>query len=150
MRKIAVILLLASSSAIAAPKCKPALGYFEAQAVAPGQGHCPATAPFCTAGRVWGSIRGTYQFVMSGLSPSADLGGVPTIVFFAGRSTVSLRRGGQIIGTDTGSIDLPPGQGGFASLITFDDGGGQLRLQGEFDAAEGTTSGTYIGTFCAG
>ncbi len=142
------VLALASSATFA--KCKTVVGHFEAQVVAPGTGHCPAAAPFCTAGRVWGGIQGTYQFVMSGLTPSATLGGVPTIVFFAGRSTVFLKRGGQVMGTDTGSIDLPPGDGGFASLITFDGNGGQLRLQGEFDAAEGTTSGTYIGSFCTG
>jgi hypothetical protein len=143
-------LALALASGAAFGKCKTVLGYFEAQVIAPGTGHCPAAAPFCTAGRVWGGIRGNYQFVMSGLTPSATLGGVPTIVFFAGRSTVFLKRGGQVMGTDTGSIDLPPGDGGFASLITFDGNGGQLRLQGEFDAAEGTTSGTYIGSFCTG
>lgn len=59
-----------------------------------------------------------------------------------------LKRGGQIVGTDTGSIDLPPGAGGFASLITFDDAGGQIRLRGEFNAAEATTSGDYIGELC--
>ena len=73
---------------------------------------------------------------------------MPTIIFFTGRSTVFLKRGGQIVGTDTGSIDLPPGAGGFASLITFDDAGGQIRLRGEFNAAEATTSGDYIGELC--
>ena len=34
--------------------CKPVVGHFEAFVVPPGQGHCPAVAPFCTAGRVWG------------------------------------------------------------------------------------------------
>jgi hypothetical protein len=149
MRNIAGVLLLASSAAFAAPKCKPVVGHFEARVVAPGEGHCPATAPFCTAGRVWGGIQGTYQFVMSGLTPSAEIGGVPTIVFFAGQSTVLLKSGGEVVGTDTGSIDLPPGQGGFASLITFTSGAtGQARLRGDFDAAEGTTSGDYLGTLC--
>ena len=152
---MAAVLLLAAGAAFAAPKCKPVVGHFEARVVPPGQGHCPATAPFCTAGRVWGGIQGTYQFVMSGTSPSAAIGGVPTIFFFAGKSTVSVKRGDQLLGTDTGSIDLPPGQGGFASLITFDGGTGamsgatgQARLRGDFDAAEGTTSGDYFGSLC--
>ena len=53
--------------------------------------------------------------------------------------------------------DLPPGQGGFASLITFAGGSGsmasatgQIRLRGEFSPSEGMTSGDYIGNVCAG
>jgi hypothetical protein len=147
------VLALASSAVFA--KCKPVVGHFEAQVVAPGTGHCPAAAPFCTAGRVWGGIQGNYQFVMSGIAPSAAIGGVATIQFFAGESTIRLKRGDQLLGTDTGSLDLPPGQGGFASLITFHGGSGgmsgatgQARLIGEFDAAEGTTSGGYVGSLC--
>ena len=110
---------------------------------------------FCTAGRVWGGIQGNYQFLITGAIPSATIGGVPTILFFTGQSTIFLKSGDELLGTDTGSIDLPPGQGGFASLITFDGGTGnmtgatgQIRLRGEFDAAEGTTNGDYIGTAC--
>lgn len=87
--------------------------------------------------------------------PSSVFGGVPTILFFTGKSTIFLKSGDQLLGTDTGSIDLPPGQGGFASLITFDGGTGdmsgatgQIRLRGEFDAAAATTSGDYIGKLC--
>jgi hypothetical protein len=123
--------------------------------VPPGQGHCPISAPFCTAGRVWGGIQGNYQFVMTAAIPSATIGGVSTILFFTGRSTIFLRSGDQLLGTDTGSIDLPPGVGGFASLITFTGGTGetsgatgQIRLRGEFNAAEATTNGDYIGTLC--
>ena len=92
---------------------------------------------------------------MTALVPSEPFGGVPTIVFFTGRSTIFLKSGDQLLGTDTGSIDLPPGLGGFASLITFTGGSGamagatgQIRLRGEFDPAEATTSGDYIGTLC--
>jgi hypothetical protein len=145
--KIVTALLLALGTSAAFADCKPVVGGFEAHVVPPGTGHCPATAPLCTAGRVWGGIQGTYQFVMSGLEPSVLIGGVPTIVFFAGRSTVTLKSGDIVRGTDTGSIDLPPGAGGFASLITF-DGGGQARLRGDFDAAQGTTAGDYLGTMC--
>ena len=92
---------------------------------------------------------------MTAASPSVIIGGVPTILFFTGKSTIFLKSSDQLLGTDTGSIDLPPGQGGFASLITFDGGSGnmtgatgQIRLRGEFDAAEGTTSGDYVGKLC--
>lgn len=154
----ACVFLLAASVApvVGAQSCKPVVGHFEAVLVPPGQGHCPADPnAFCTAGRVWGGVQGTYQFFMTGAVPSADFGGVPTILFFTGRSTVFLKSGEQVVGTDTGSIDLPPGQGGFASLITFDGGTGdmsgatgQIRLRGAFSAAEGTTSGDYIGELC--
>jgi hypothetical protein len=136
--------------------CKPVTGHFEATVVPPGQDHCPNIPDaFCTAGRVWGGIQGTYQFAMTGAQPSSVIGGVPTVLFFTGQSIVFLRRGDRIVGTDTGSIDLPPGEGGFASLITFSGGTGsmtgargQIRLRGEFDPAAGTTSGDYVGRLC--
>ena len=137
------------SSAIAAPVCKPVVGSFQAAAVSPGQGHCPVTAPLCTAGRVWGGIQGSYQFVMTVASPAGPLGGTATVVFFTGTSAVVLNGGASLFGTDTGSLDLPPGLGGFASLITFGSGaGGQIRLRGEFNATDGTTTGDYLGTLC--
>jgi hypothetical protein len=150
------LLLVTASVAMGAPKCKSVVGHFEANLVPPGQGHCPADPmAFCTAGRVWGGIQGNYQFVMTAAVPSVSFGGVPTILFFTGKSTIFLKHDDQLLGTDTGSIDLPPGQGGFASLITFDGGTGgmsgatgQIRLRGEFDAAEATTSGDYLGTLC--
>jgi hypothetical protein len=136
--------------------CQPVVGHFEALLVPPGQGHCPADPmAFCTAGRVWGGIQGNYQFVMTGSVPSVVLGGTPTVLFFTGKSTIFPKHNDQLLGTDTGSIDLPPGLGGFASLITFDGGTGsttgatgQIRLRGEFSAAAGTTSGDYVGTLC--
>jgi hypothetical protein len=132
-----------------AADCTQATGHFEASIVPPGStAWCPATAPFCTAGRVWGGMQGDYRFVMSGLLPSTMIGGMPTIFFFAGQSTVDLKDGGQAIGTDTGSIDLNPATGGFASLITFTSGRtGQIRLRGQLGAT-GTTSGDYTGTLC--
>ena len=68
---------------------------------------------------------------------------------------MQLKNGDHLLGTDTGSIDLPPGEGGFASLITWNGGtgqmtgaSGQIRLRGEFDPAAGTTAGDYLGTVC--
>lgn len=148
---IVVVPLFADSS------CKPVVGHFEARLVPPGVGHCPSDpTSFCTAGRVWGGINGSYQFVMTGAFPSAAIAGVPTILFFTGESRIFLQSGDELDGTDTGSIDLPPGQGGFASLITFHGGTGrsstatgQIRLEGEFSASEGTTAGTYVGRVCS-
>ena len=138
----AVVGLVAwSVPASADQACKPVVGHFEAILVPPGQGHCPVAPPppeqpaLCTAGRVWGGIQGNYQFV---------------------RSTIALKSGDQLLGADTGSIDLVSPFGGFASLITFDGGTGamsnatgQIRLRGEFSASEGTTAGDYLGTLCS-
>lgn len=150
---IAAVISMSGTSAIAG--CKPVVGSFEASVVPPGEGHCPlVVGAFCTAGRVWGGIQGSYQFVMTGAMPATAVTAVPLppgiegVLFFTGRSTVALKSGGTVEGTDTGSIDLPPGAGGFASLITWDGGAGQIRLRGEFDPAAGTTSGDYLGTLC--
>ena len=131
--------------------CKPVNGRFEARVVPPGVGHCPNIAGLlCTAGRVWGGIQGQYQFVVSGVVPAGTIGGIPTAIFFAGQSTIHLKDGSTVTGTDSGTLDPPPGQGGFASLITFDSGAsGQIHLRGDFDPAAGTTAGDYLGIVCA-
>ena len=152
----ALTLTVGVASADGLPPCRPVNGHFEAVIVAPGEGHCPpADTTLCTAGRVWGGIQGTYQFVQTAVHPSVLMGGVPTVIFYTGQSTVSLKSSDLLIGTDTGAIDVPPGQGGFASLITWTGGtgemsaaSGQIRLNGELDAGSGTTSGEYTGTVC--
>ena len=158
----AVVGLVAwSVPASADQACKPVVGHFEAVLVPPGQGHCPVAPPppeqpaLCTAGRVWGGIQGNYQFVSTGILSSTAIAGPPEIFFFTGRSTIALKSGDQLLGADTGSIDLASPFGGFASLITFDGGTGamsnatgQIRLRGEFSASESTTAGDYLGTLC--
>ena len=140
--------ILFAASPVFAQTCKPVVGSFEAVVVPAGQQHCPPGAQLCTAGRVWGGVQGTYQFVMSDQHPSIFMrDGMPTIIFFTGRSVVSLKSGERIVGTDTGSIDVV--RGGFASLITFDNEGGQIKLRGDFDPAAGTTNGDYVGTLCS-
>ena len=143
-------LIAAMAIPIDAQQCKPLVGSFEAQ-VQPAN-TCPG--PLCTAGNVWGGIQGTYRFTMDKIIPNGE-SEVPTISFFTGHSIIALKSGDQLFGTDTGTIDLPPGHGGFASLITFTGGTGamasatgQIRLRGEFDAIAGITSGDYIGTVC--
>ena len=136
-----------STPAFTDQTCKPVVGHFEALVVPPAQ--CPAI--LCTVGRVWGGLQGTYQFTMTTLQNSVA---VPSIQFFTGDSEVTTKSGDLVHGTDTGSIDLGP-NGGFASLITFNGGTGayanatgQIRLRGQLDLAEGTTTGDYIGTIC--
>jgi len=131
--------------------CKPVSGRFEARVVPQGVGHCPdVPGILCTAGRVWGGIQGDYQFIVSGVVPAATIGGIPTAIFFAGQSTILLNDGSTVLGTDSGALDVPPGQGGFASLISFTSGAsGQIHLRGDFDPVAGTTAGDYLGAICA-
>jgi hypothetical protein len=146
----ASVIALVASNAYADPTCKPVVGSFEAHVVAhPPDGDC--TAPFCTSGRVWGGLQGTYRFDMATMQNS---GAVPSIFFFTGQSEVTVKSGDVVHGTDTGSLDLGP-DGGFASLITFGGGTGayqnatgQIRLRGQLDLSTGTTSGDYLGTIC--
>ncbi len=150
----ALAVLAVASPSFAGDTCKPVVGSFEAHIV--GGPDCPGV--LCTAGRVWGGIQGNYNFVMDNQIPNGEPE-VPSIFFFTGHSTVALKDGRTILGTDTGTIDLPipgvpPGLGGFASLITFTTPGvagpatGQIRLRGEVSLAAGTTIGDYIGTVC--
>jgi len=151
------LFVLAATAAFSVPafseqQCKPVVGSFEAHVVTGG---CTSPVGLCTAGRVWGGIQGSYAFTMTSAIPNGEPT-APTVLFFTGHSVVTLKSGDVVLGTDTGSIDLPPGQGGFASLITFHPGGtgsaanatGQIRLRGEFDPIAGTTSGDYLGTIC--
>ena len=141
---------LASLPAYADQTCKPVVGSFEAHVVPPPPfGDC--LAAFCTAGRVWGGVQGTYRFNMATLANSVA---VPSIFFFTGQSEIAVKSGDVVHGIDTGSLDLGP-NAGFASLITFSGGtgdyqnaSGQIRLRGQLDQIEGTTAGDYLGTIC--
>ena len=147
---LGVFLTSGVASLASAQQCKPVNGSFLAT-IQPAN-TCPG--PLCTAGRVWGGIQGEYHFTMDKLIPNGEPE-VPTIFFFTGHSVIALQDGDQLFGTDTGTLDLPPGQGGFASLITFTGGTGamtgatgQIRLRGKLDPVAGTTSGGYVGTVC--
>jgi len=144
------LLIPVATDAVAEQQCKPVTGSFEADVQSANT--CPG--PLCTAGHVWGGVQGNYRFTMDKIIPNGEPE-VPTISFFTGHSIITLKNGDQLFGTDTGTIDLPPGHGGFASLITFAGGTGtmanatgQIRLRGEFDPVAGTTSGDYIGMVC--
>ena len=148
----AILLAVAIPHVTAARQaCRPLNGHFEARLVPPPD--CTSLVGVCTAGRVWGGLQGDYQFTMSKLVPTAEPE-TPSIFFFTGRSVVHTKDG-DLHGVDTGTIDLPPGQGGFASLITWTGGTGpyaattgQIHLRGFLDATAGTTSGDYEGSIC--
>ena len=62
--------------------CKPVVGSFEARVVPPPG----CLAVFCTEGRVWGGLQGTYQFTM----PTPPIySGFGAISFFTGDSDVT-------------------------------------------------------------
>src|SRR5437870_4359214 len=110
MLKISVLVVLipviTAAPLLADPTCKPVNGHFEASVVPPGEGHCPnVPGTLCTAGRVWGGIQGNYQFVATAFFPSAAIGGVSSVLFFTGKSTIFLKSDDKLLGTDTGSID---------------------------------------------
>ena len=139
-----VISIALSGQAFAEQQCKPVVGNFEAHIVLPPE----CTAPFCTAGRVWGGIQGRYTFAITTIVAA---GAVPTIMFFTGQSQITTKGNELLFGTDTGALDLGP-NAGFASLITFTGGtgsmagaSGQIPLRGELGDG---TSGDYIGTLC--
>lgn len=106
---------------------------------------CPQGS-ICTGGNLTGGLQGRYQF--QGTAKPDPLGAPvpPTVHVFVGESTVTLDTGGTLAGIDSGVIDFPPpGQGGFASVITWKDGG-QISLRGAL--VNGMTKGEYAGSAC--
>lgn len=76
-------------------------------------------------------------------------------------SDQACKSGDVLLGTDTGANPSRPGGrpadgfctagrvwGGIGGTGAMAGATGQFRLRGEFSAAEGTTSGDYIGTLC--
>jgi len=139
---LAAILVIASQAP--AQKCESVKGTFVAHIVKDG-----CSAALCTAGDLTGGLKGHYKFQTVG-DPKPAGGPAPaSVIFFVGESSVTPDKGGTLGGIDTGTIDMPPGLGGFASLITWNGGAtGQIRLRGVLDPAAGTTSGDYEGTVC--
>jgi hypothetical protein len=85
---LALLALCCAGVANAAQQCKPVVGSFEALVQPPDT----CSGPLCTAGRVWGGVQGTYRFTMDKIIPNGEPE-VPTIMFFTGHSSVSLRNG---------------------------------------------------------
>jgi hypothetical protein len=128
-------------------------GRFEADPVPPPE--CTSPVGLCTRGTLSGALRGTYEFVAQSFIPSGAPA-TPAITFYTGESAISTRRGAQLFGGDTGTIDLDPTRSGaMSALLTFTGGTGyltgatgQLHLAGNLDFATGKTSGTYHGELC--
>jgi len=130
----------------AGQNCRNVEGDFVARVVTPPG--CPANS-FCTAGDLTGDLKGKYEFHITREPVAAGAPAAGSIRFFVGESTVTLRNGDKLVGIDTGTIDMPPGNGGIASLITWTQGAsGQIRVSGVYDPAKQTTSGEYEGRVC--
>lgn len=135
----------------AQPGCRHVYGHYVAQPVPPSQ--CASAVGFCTAGQLSGALAGGYSFVMDTImgSPQAT---TPGIVYYTGSSLITLRRGGSLVGTDNGVVDLGP-SGKQAALVTITDGAdglsgahGYLQLRGTLDATTGVVTGDYRGEIC--
>src|SRR5512142_611997 len=97
---IRALVIMVAAACVAGPayadqQCKPVVGSFEATITAE---NCASPVGLCTSGKVWGGIQGTYFFTMASAVPSSALAPpgspVPTVLFFTGNSTVSLKDGG--------------------------------------------------------
>ena len=69
---------------VAAQRCKPLVGSFEAQ-VQPAD---TCTGPLCTAGNVWGGIQGKYRFTMDKIIPNGE----PEVLHWAQHHRIEERR----------------------------------------------------------
>ena len=133
-------------SAGPAAKCTNVEGDFVAHVVS--EAPCPPNG-LCTAGELTGGLKGKYEFHITKAPIDAGSPAPATVKFFVGQSTVTLVKGGTLTGIDSGAIDMPPGQGGFASIITWTNGAtGQIRVNGTFDRKANATKGEYEGTVC--
>src|SRR3954471_21832130 len=120
-------------------------------AVAPPGGSC--TTGLCTLGLLKGDLNGSYEFHATHAPVAAGAPASATVRFFVGEGKVRLRSPGVVTAVETGTIDLPPGQGGFASLMTWTGGpaghsSGQLRLTGLFNPVNAGVAGDYQGNVC--
>lgn len=156
LRRTTAALFLAAALAPAAARagdgCKPVYGFYTSQV------QDPATCGgFCTAGELIGGIQATYAFVQTGVTGAPALGGDPAlaaVIFYVGRSVVTLKRGGdEVHAFDAGSIDLAGGKQ--AALLVVQGGTGAyaaatgfLQLRGTLDLQSGHVTGDYSGELC--
>jgi hypothetical protein len=135
-------LVLGAQNSTAGPTqpCKAVQGTFEAQI----RTNC-AKGSMCTDGTLTGGLKGHYSFQGVPDIKSLESPAPASVHVFVGESTVKLDNGNTLVGIDTGVLDKEPGHGGFASLITWKDGG-QISLRGTL--GEHATKGEYAGTAC--
>lgn len=164
-KKISIIALalaatLTGPEAAAGVTCKPLFGHFESTVVTNFDptvpGTCFSPVGFCTDGTVIGGLQGTFrltieEFIAGTFVPET---GQPQVQFFIGESVVTDKiSGDQLIGTDTGALNLLNGQ--IATLLTFDGGtgafdgaSGHIVITGVADFANGANIGDFRGEVC--
>lgn len=142
-----VVVALAAAAAEAA--CVPVNGHAETVIVAPSQ--CTSPVGLCTDGHVIGGLQGALALTATSLVPSGAAG-LPTVFFFTGVSEITARDGSQLIGIDTGSIDVLTGK--VATLLTwtggtgaFTDASGQIRVRADVQS-DGRVVSDYLGELC--
>jgi hypothetical protein len=79
--------------------------HFKASVVPPPD--CTAAPLLCTAGRVWGGLQAEYAFTMSSAQPADP--SMPSMNFFTGRSTITVKKGETLEAFDAGTIDFQAG-----------------------------------------
>lgn len=156
----ALTVTLIGQEAAANVTCKPLFGHFESTVVTNFDptvpGTCFSPVGFCTDGTIIGGLQGTFrltieEFIAGTFVPGT---GQPQVQFFIGESVVTDKTSGdQLIGTDTGTLNLLNGQ--IATLLTFDGGtgafdgaSGHIVITGAADFANGANIGDFRGEVC--
>jgi len=141
---VVAIVALAVPAVAAAAECRDVAGGFSAGPPPPGT----CLSFFCTAGALEGDLKGSYFFTATGVTPTGGL---------TGASTITLRSGMQLLGSDVSELGAANEEGLIPFITTvdivggtgkYDDAGGQIVATGLLDPVAGTTTGAYTGTVC--
>jgi len=93
--------------------CKPVVGHFEAPGGAPWPGTCPSDPTSFVLLAAFGvGFKANYQFVMTTAFSSVLMWRRPFDSLFYGKEHDIFESDISLLGTDTGSIDLPPVRAG--------------------------------------
>lgn len=141
-------LTLASSGALASPKCSRVSGKFTLQTVSGPA--CLSPVGLCAIGSYQGDIRGTSDFTGTNLVPSVD---TPTtsVVFLTGDNLIHTDQGELL--TKDAIVLRTSGAGDFAEVDTVIGGTGNFqRATGSLSAVGTFTTeggqGRYTGEIC--
>ena len=140
----ATVAALALAGVAAAKECKPVSGTFSAENVFPPE--CASPVGFCTRGALTGDLDAGYAFTQLTANVAFPL------LTFTGESTITRSHGGaQLLGSDTGTIDLAAGT--FTTIVNIVGGtkqyeGASGRIVATGHLTPTGTEGTYTGEIC--
>ena len=131
-------------------KCHPVQGHAVTQVVpAPA---CTSPVAFCTAGKIFGTLKGDLSLTTTQFIPTRDAT-IPSVMFYVGQSVIRTKHGDTLVGTDAGALDLTDGTA--ASLITWIEGtgrfagaSGHIRVAPNLDRVTNTVFSLYWGEVC--